>query len=106
MKTRNIGLSASQNFELISLRWDGKMEEIEGPAEAEARAKEFIRGRHRGVRQILFRRTHREGDVWKVEGEVWFKRMYFFTAKRTFRLQMKSETGEVTSYEEARRSAR
>lgn len=78
------------------------MEEIKGPTEAEVRARAFIRDRHPRVRQILFRRVHREGDVWLVDGEVWFKRAYFFTARRSFRLRMSSETGKLTSYEEAR----
>lgn len=78
------------------------MEEIKGPMEAEVRAREFIRDRHPRVRQILFRRAHRKGDVWLVDGEVWFKRAYFFTARRSFRLQMSSKTGKLTSYEEAR----
>jgi len=81
-----------------------KMEEIKGPSEAEARAREFIEERHFRVRQVLFRSVQREEDVWLLEGEVWFKWAYFLTAKRSFRLQMKPETGEVTSYEETRHS--
>jgi hypothetical protein len=51
------------------------------------------------------REAHREGNFWLMNGEVWFKWAYFFTAKRSFRLQMISETGEITFYEETRHSA-
>ena len=54
-----------------------EMEEIKGPVEAEARASEFIRGRHRGVTRTLFRRVERGRNTWLVEGEVWFKRALF-----------------------------
>ena len=35
-----------------------------------------------------------------IEGEVWFKQLYFFTERRHFKLQINVETGEVKSYEE------
>ena len=89
----------TQTFKL-----DEKMRKIKGPAEAEAKAREFIKERHSRVRQILFRRVNKEGDAWLLDGEVLFKWAYFFTAKRSFRLQMNPETGEVASYEETRHS--
>lgn len=64
--------------------------------EAETKAMEFVKRRHPRVRRIFIRRVEREGDVWLVEGEVWFKRAYLFTTKKSFRLRISSETGEVT----------
>lgn len=81
------------------------MVEIKGSSEADARAREFINGRHFRVRQILFSRVQRGINDWLLEGEVWIKLAYFFTSKRSFRLWMKPETGEITSYEEWRYSA-
>lgn len=81
------------------------MVEIRGPAEAEDRAKKFIDDRHYKVRQVLFRTVQKEGEVWLLEGEVWFRWAHFFTVKRFFRLKMKPETGDVTSYEETRHPA-
>jgi len=50
----------------------------------------------------LFVRTmRREGDAWVLHGEVEFKRVYFFAAVRSFKLQVSTNMGEVTSYEEA-----
>lgn len=70
--------------------------------DAENRARQFIRHRRPRANGVRFRRTWREGDVWMVEGEFWFKRLRLFTAKRSFRLQVSAETGEVASYEETK----
>ena len=68
--------------------------------DAETRAREYIRERHPKMRRILVRRVEKEDDAWLVEGEVWFKRLRFFTVKRTFRLRISLETGDITSYQE------
>jgi len=81
------------------------MVEVEGRANAEDRAREYIRERHPKVRRILLRRVEKEDGAWLIEGEVWFKRLRFFTIRRSFRLQIGSETGEVTSYQENRSGA-
>ena len=65
--------------------------------DAENIAREFIWNRYQRVKTIRFARTWREGNVWLVEGEVWFKRAHFFTARRSFRLRISAETGEVTA---------
>ena len=72
--------------------------------DAENRAREFIRNRHPRVKIIRFTRTRREDDVWLVEGELWFKRAHFFTARRSFGLRISAETGEVASYEETKKA--
>ena len=81
------------------------MVEIKTSSEAEARAREVINGRHFRVSQIFFKKVQKGIDDWLLEGEVWIKLAYFFTSKRSFRLLMKPETGEVTSYVEWRYSA-
>jgi hypothetical protein len=82
------------------------MVEVKDPTDAEARAREHIRERHPKVRRILFKRVDRKGNAWLIEGDVWFQRLHLFTAKKSFRLQIDSETGEVTSYQETRSGAR
>ena len=69
--------------------------------EAEARAKQFIKQRHSRVERIFFRTMYREGDTWVLHGEVKFKRAYFFAALRSFKVQINTNTGEATFYEEA-----
>ena len=69
---------------------------------AENRAREFIGNRHPRVKIVRFTRTWREGDVWLVGGELWFRRARFFTARRSFRLRISGETREVTPYEETK----
>ena len=76
------------------------MVEVKGPADAEDRAREYIRERHPKVRKILFKRVDRKEDAWLIEGDVWFKRLHLFTVKKSFRLQIGSETREVKSYQE------
>lgn len=78
------------------------MSKITSPEDAEARAKQFIKDKHppRTVRRILLRRTSKEDGVWLLEGEVWFKRYFFFTVRKFFRLQISVEAGELISYEE------
>lgn len=71
--------------------------------EAEARAREFIKQRHFRVKRIFFRTMYTEGDAWVLHGEVEFKRAYFFDALRSFKVQVNTNTGEITSYEEAQR---
>jgi len=83
---------------------DEKTEKVRGPVEAEARAKELIETRHSKVSKIFFKRTYRYGSSWIVEGEFSFGRAYFFTVRKSFKVQIKAETGEVTSYEETRHS--
>ena len=70
--------------------------------DAENIAREFIENRYQRVKTIRFTRTRREDDVWLVEGEFWFERALFFTARRSFRLRISAETREVASYEEIR----
>ena len=69
--------------------------------EAESRARQFINQRHSKVERIFFRTMNREGDAWVLHGEVKFKRAYFFVALRSLKIQVNTNTGEVTSYEEA-----
>jgi hypothetical protein len=68
--------------------------------EAESRARQFIKQRHSRVERIFFRTMNREGDAWVLHGEVKFKRAYFFAAVRSLKVQVNTNTGEVTSYEE------
>jgi hypothetical protein len=75
-----------------------------GSREAEAGAREFIKQRHPKVKRIFFRTMYREGDVWVLRGEVEFKRVYFFAAVSSFKVQVNMNTGEVISYEEMRLS--
>ena len=76
------------------------MGEIKDPIEAEARAREFITEKHRSTRQVFFSKTSRQENAWLMEGQVWFKQ-FFFAVKKSFKLRINAETGEVTSYEEA-----
>ena len=75
--------------------------EVSSRAQAEARAREFIKQKHPKVKRIFFRTMYREGNTWVLHGEVEFKQVYFFAAVRSFKLQVSTNTGEVTSYEEA-----
>jgi hypothetical protein len=68
----------------------------------ENKARAFIEKKHSGTQQIFFKSVQKNGSMWLIEGEVRFKRRFFFTVKRSFRLQMRSETGEVESYKEFR----
>jgi hypothetical protein len=77
------------------------MMEVKGLADAEVRARRLIMESHPNVRRILFKRVDKKDNSWLIEGEVWFKWLRLFTVKKTFKLQISSETGEVTSYQEA-----
>ena len=68
--------------------------------EAEAKVKDFIKQRHAGVERIFFAKMCPEENVWVLQGEVEFKRAYFFATVRAFEVQVDMNTGEVTSYEE------
>jgi len=70
--------------------------------EAEAQARKVIKQRHSRVERIFFRKMSPEENAWVLQGEVEFKRAYFFATVRTFEAQVNMNTGEVTSYEEAR----
>jgi hypothetical protein len=76
------------------------MVEVKGAADAEVRARKLIGESHPKVRRILFKRVEKKDNSWLIEGEVWFKWLRLFTVKKTFKLQISSETGEATSYQE------
>lgn len=69
--------------------------------EAEAKVRDFIKQRHAGVERIFFNRMSPEENAWVLQGEVKFRRAFFFSTVRTFEVQVDMNTGEVTSYEEA-----
>jgi len=68
----------------------------------EAKAKEFIKQRHSRVEWVLFRTVYKEKGNWVLQGELQFKRAYFFAFSKSFKLQINTDTGEVTFYEETR----
>ena len=72
--------------------------EVTNPREIETKAREFIKKRHFRVKQIFFKTIKRGGNAWFLEGDVSFG--FIFTAARTFKLNINSENGEVTPYEE------
>jgi hypothetical protein len=74
--------------------------EVKDATDAEDRAKKLIREKRPKLRQILFKRVEKKDNSWLIEGEIWFKRLYLFTVKKFFKLQISSETGEATSYQE------
>ena len=75
--------------------------EVSSRAQAEARAREFIKQKHPKVKRIFFRTMYREGNTWVLHGEVEFKRAYFFVVARSFKLQVNTDREEVISYDEA-----
>jgi len=68
--------------------------------EAETRAREFIKQKHSKVERILFKTMYREENLWILQGEVRFKRAFFFGVNRSFELRMNMDTGEVVFYKE------
>ena len=68
--------------------------------QAEAKAMEHIEQKHARLEQIFLRTVYREGNIWILQGEVKFKRAYFFAVDKSFRIQINPETGNVKSYEE------
>ena len=68
--------------------------------QAEAKAMEHIKQNHVRLEQIFLRTVYREGNIWILQGDVKFKRAYFFTVEKSFRIQINPETGNVKSYEE------
>ena len=75
----------------------GKTSKITTPLDAEARARQLIKDRNPSVRQILSKKTSKEGDLWLLEGEVLLKRLRFFKVKKTFKLEIRVEDGELIS---------
>jgi len=68
--------------------------------QAEAKAMEHIEQKHARLEQIFLRTVYREGNIWILQGDVKFKRAYFFAVEKSFRIQINPETGNVKSYEE------
>jgi len=69
-------------------------------AEAEARARDFIKQKHSKVERIFFKTMYREENLWVLQGEVRFKRAFFFTVNRSFEFRINIDTGEVVFYGE------
>lgn len=70
--------------------------------EAEAITRQFIKQKHSRVKRIFFRTMYREEDAWVLNGKVSFKRAYFLSAIRSFKLKVNTNTREIMSYEETR----
>ncbi|MFB3889971.1 MAG: hypothetical protein ACE14S_10805 [Candidatus Bathyarchaeia archaeon] len=70
--------------------------------EAETKTRNFIKHKHTRAERIFFAKMYRENDSWILQGEVKFRRAYFFTTLRAFEAQVNTSTGEVTAYEETR----
>jgi len=68
--------------------------------EAEARAREFIKQRHSRVERIFFKTMYKEENSWVLQGEMQFKRVFFFAAKRSFKLRINIGAGDIVFYEE------
>ncbi|PVX25066.1 MAG: hypothetical protein CW716_08790 [Candidatus Bathyarchaeum sp.] len=68
--------------------------------QAEAKAMEYIKQKHARLERIFLSTVYREEDAWILHGEVKFKRAYFFTVEKTFKIQVNPETATVKSYEE------
>ena len=75
---------------------------VTGPLDAEAMARRFIKDRNPSVRQILFKRTSKEGGFWLLEGEALLKWLRFFQVRKSFKLEISVEDGRLISYEEKR----
>jgi hypothetical protein len=71
-------------------------------SEVEEKARQFIKQRHPRLELIFFRTVYKEGDAWMVDGEVKFKRAYFFHTTRTFKIKIDAITGKAISYEETK----
>ncbi len=68
--------------------------------EAEAIAREYLKQRHSRIERVFFRTMYREGDTWTLQGDIQFKRAYFFDAAKSLKVQVNSNTREVVSCEE------
>jgi len=69
--------------------------------EAETRAREYVKKKHSRVERIFFKTMYPEGDTWALDGEVEFKRAYFFSTMRSVKLRVNMNTGDITSCVEA-----
>ncbi len=70
--------------------------------EAEAKAKDFIKQRHARVERIFFSTLFPDKSVWVLQGEVEFKRAYFFVTVRTVEVRVNMNTAEVMLCQEGR----
>jgi len=62
--------------------------------------KKVIREKHPKLKRVLFKGVEKNDNSWPIEGEVRYRLLGFFTGKKSFKLQINSETGEATSYQE------
>lgn len=87
-----------------ALKKKGRTAKITSPLDAESRARQVVGDRYPShtVKRILFKSTIKEGNLWWLDGEVLVKWLRFFTARKSFRLQISAGDGELISYEETR----
>ena len=69
-------------------------------AKAEAKATEHIKHKHAKVERIFLRTVYWEEDTWILQGEVKFKRAYFFNIDKIFKIKINPKNTTVKSYEE------
>lgn len=71
------------------------MEKINLPKEAESIVDKWIHQNRRGVLGVNYHSVLREGNAWKVKGEVEIKEGLFSTKREEFLMEVNAETGEI-----------
>jgi ribosome-associated translation inhibitor RaiA len=70
--------------------------------EAEIKAREYIGKKYSRLERVFFSNMYKDGNIWMLNGEVEFKRAYFFTQMRIIEVQVNMNTGEIMSHKERR----
>ncbi len=74
------------------------MSKVKDYKDAEREARKWIADKYPKAKDISFTKIWKEGDVWIIDGELEIKTGFFAIAKKPFKLQLSSETGEIIGY--------
>jgi hypothetical protein len=68
---------------------------IKMPKEAESIVDKWIHDSRDGILGVNYHSVHKEGELWKVKGEVEMARGLFATEREEFEIEVSAKTGEI-----------
>jgi hypothetical protein len=69
--------------------------EIKMPKEAESLVDKWIHSNRKGILGVNYHSARKEGDVWRVKGEVEMSKGLFATEREEFEIEVSAKTGEI-----------
>jgi len=71
------------------------MGEVKMSKEAESLVDKWIHSNRKGILGVNYYLVHKEGEVWRVKGEIEMAKGLFATDREEFEIEVSAKTGEI-----------